>query len=224
MNKAISFVKLDIITVKPYMTLKNLIILICLPVFLMWANNSIPFAAGIIMVFGALFISYPFAVGEKNGIDALYATLSIARNTVVLGRYLFALTLNLCTGTLGFILAYLSSAVLKIDFQIGETVLIILVLFAAYSIVHAFQLPIYFKLGYTKAKFSAYIPLMVLPLMMITISSLIQNSDVTATLSAIPAWIDKNSLLFLTACVLLWIALEIISYRVSLAYYRKRDF
>jgi hypothetical protein len=47
-------------------------------------------------------VTYPFAVGEKNGIDSLYIFLGINRETVVIGRYLYALVIDLAFCLLGF--------------------------------------------------------------------------------------------------------------------------
>ena len=78
MNRTLSFVRLDFITVKPYATLKNLIIFVAVALIMIISSGGGSSAIGILMVYAVLFSSYPFAVGEKNGIDALYVTLSIS--------------------------------------------------------------------------------------------------------------------------------------------------
>jgi hypothetical protein len=39
-------------------------------------------------------MSYPFAVGDKYSLDVLYGTLPADSKTVVVGRYLFAFSLE----------------------------------------------------------------------------------------------------------------------------------
>ena len=75
MHKALSFAKLDFVTIKPYLTLKNLVILIGVSLIMSWNEGPSPAVSAIVMMFGILYISYPFAVGEQNGIDSLYAMI-----------------------------------------------------------------------------------------------------------------------------------------------------
>ena len=224
MNKTISFIKLDYITIKPYLTWRNLIIAVGLFLFMALSNKSLPVAIGTVLIFGALYMSFPFSVGEKNGIDSLYVTLSIDRAVVVSGRYLFALTLDLCAGVIAYVLAFVASMILKINFVFAEIGLMIIAIILVYSIIQAFQLPIYFKLGYTKAKFVAYFPFLGLSFGVVGVSSLIKNMGVETDLNSVPEWIGKNSSLFLFICIALWFAIIVISYRLSVAFYRKREF
>ena len=224
MSKVLPFIKLDFLTIKPYLTGKNTIIMVFLPIFLMWGNRSAPFAAGFLMLFGTLFISYPFSAGERNGIDLLYATLSITRKTVVLGRYLFALVLNLCAGVLAYILIFLASMLLKIDFQHGSIISLVLALLIVYSIVQAFQLPFYFKLGYAKARFIIYIPLAAFPFIVAMLSTQIQSSGLAANLYGVLIWLENNPSLLIAACIVLWLVIEFVSYSFALKFYQKRDF
>ena len=224
MKKIFAFVKLDFLTVKPYITLKNLLILIIVPLFMGYSSPSDVSMIGFIMVFGALFVSYPFAVSEKNGLDSLYATLAITRGTVVFGRYLFSFILNICTGFLGYFLTFMLSAVLKRPFSPSETFFIILAIFAIYSLVLSFQLPIYFKLGYAKAKMIAYLPFVAWPLVVWGLSFLLKNAALAEKLSLLPFWFESHLFIFSLLCLTLWTAIMFSSYRVAFSYYQKRDF
>ena len=224
MSKAISFIKLDFITVKPYLTLKSLLILAVAAMIMLFNSDSAPLVTGFVMVFGALYVSYPFAVGEKNGIDSLYATLSISRDTVVLGRYLFALVANIGSGALAYAVLFVLSVVLNKDFNAAETVLVILVMLAVYSSVQAFQLPMYFKLGYAKAKVLAYLPYVAWPLAVLSFASLLKNDKTMEFLLDLPLWINGHFIAFCAICALIWFAFMFISYRIALVCYKKRDF
>ena len=224
MNKALTFVRLDCVTIKPYLTLKNLLILVGVSVIMSLNGNSVSTTIGLVMLFGSLYVSYPFAVGEKRGIDALYATLSITRGTVVLGRYLFSLLLNICAGILSCVMVSVLSLALKTTFDALETILIVLVVLAICSAIQAFQLPIYFKLGYSKAKFAAYLPFLIFPLAAFGLSSIPESSGAMNALLHIPLWINENPVIFSVICAALWLAIIMVSYRMSLAAYKKRDF
>jgi len=224
MTKILSFVKLDFITVKPYFTLKNLFILIAVSFIMMWSTGENASVIGIIMVFAALYVTYPFAVGEQNGIDALYATLSIKRNAVVLGRYLFAFIMDICAGVIACVLSFVLCALLQKGFDIRETAIVILTMFFVFSILQAFQLPIYFALGYAKAKFAAYLPFLGFPLVILGFSRLLKDSGFMKQLSALPEWIAENPVIAVLFGVVFWLAMMTVSYRLSVSFYKKRDF
>ena len=95
MNKLTAFIKLDFFTIKPYFTFKSILIYAVIAVFLSITSINIFSAVGFGLMMGTMFIGYPFAIGEKSNMDALYATLSVNRKTVVIGRYAFTLILNL---------------------------------------------------------------------------------------------------------------------------------
>ena len=227
MNKAVSFMRLDLITVKPYLTVKNLCIFGGVAVFMLIVNNSAAGAIGLLMAFAALYASYPFAIGEKNNIDVLYTTLSIKRNTVVLGRYLFALTLDILAGLFTFALSVIVLTIAQKGIDIIETLSTIPILFLAFSIIQAVQLPIYFKLNYTKAKFIAYIPFVVLPLAVLMGSNFLNEEYPLAQITIVLKWFEwfaLNPLAAVLLCVAIWLALMFVSYRISVSFYQKREF
>lgn len=224
MNKALSFIWLDYITVKPYLTLKNLIIFIVVALIMIINSGVSASAIGILMVYSALYVTYPFAVGEKNGIDALYTTLSIKRSTVVLGRYLFALVVDICSGLFAYILSFALLTVLQKDFNAWESLLITLVMFLVYSVLQAIQLPIFFKLGYTKAKFSAYLPFVGFPLVILVFTNFLKDTFSIEQVADFFEWFAANPLIAVLFGAIIWLGLMVISYQTSLAYYNKREF
>jgi len=167
MNKLNAFMKLDFFTIKPYLTIKIILVYTVIAVFLAIASKNIYSAVGFSMMVGTMFIGYPFAIGEKSNMDALYATLSVNRKMVVAGRYVFTLILNICVIMLFTILAaiglfavnpagFITSLQTEFDF-------IIILVFCAFSILmQSIQFPFYFKLGYSKAKFLSILPIAII--------------------------------------------------------------
>lgn len=223
MHKALSFVKLDFITVKPYLTVKNLIIFSAVALMMIISSGTSATAIGMTMVFGALYVSYPFAVGEKNGIDSLYTTLSLARNTVVFGRYLFALIVDLCAGLVALLLSFAILMVMQKEFSLRESLIVTLVVFIIFSIIQALQLPLYFKLGYAKAKFAAYLPFVGFPLAIFMFTGMLKSSGLMQSLAFIPEWAEANLLIASILGVVVWFVIMTISYRRALTLYQKRD-
>ena len=224
MRKTISFVKLDFLTVKPYLTLKNLFLLVVVCVFVSWGNSSSSMVVGMVMMFGATYVSYPFAVGEQNGIDSLYASLPITHDTVVRGRYLFTIAVNLCAALLAFSTMLFASALFKKAFSLHETLLIVVITFFVFALVQAFQLPIYFKLGYSKAKFVAYIPLFCFPAIVLLLSSALERFNGVEAAMLIFEWIFTHQAASAIICFALVSCGLYFSHLLSLKYYKKREF
>ena len=227
MTRLYSFVRLDFITVKPYLTIKNLLIYIGIALFMLIPTDSTAGTCGILMALGAQYASYPFAIGEKNNMDVLYATLSISRDTVVLGRYLFALTLDILMASFAFGISLIVLTVMQRGFNVPEFSLTILLLFMVFSLTQAIQLPIYFKLGYTKAKFLAYLPFIVFPLVIVMLPQFFRAFVDVFSLERIRAlaeWLIKNRLSAALAGGAIWLVIMLVSYKVSVSRYRQRDF
>ena len=224
MNKAISFVRLDFITIKPYLTAKNLLLFVGVALIMLIVNNSPAGAIGLLMSCAALYASYPFAVGEKSNIDVLYTTLSIKRETVVLGRYLFAMIIDILAGFFTFIFSFAVQIVRSRSFDTIEALATVSVLFMVFSIIQAAQLPVYFKLGYTKAKFIAYIPFVVLPLAILAGSNFLFDYLSSERLKGMYEWLAQNTLWAALTGVMLWLVFVAVSYLMSLSFYKKREF
>jgi len=225
MNKLLAFVRLDFITVKPYLTFKNLLIYAALAFFFTIITGFMSSGISIGMMVGVLFLSYPFVIGEKSNMDALYSTLSINRKTVVLGRYLFAIAINCCT--ILFFLTFsiagmLVTRISSFESGSGEIIWTIFFLAVLVLVIQALQLPLYFKLGYSKAKFVSMIPFAALPAGFFVISSF-DNGAITESLENLfTNVLNESSLIALVVFALLLVLYG--SYRLSLLFYKKREF
>ena len=103
MKDIIKIIKLDTISIYPYLTIKNLLIIIILSIFYSFSAKSTTVIFGITQVFAVLFSSYPFLVGNESGIDSLYGILGIKRENVVYGRYIWSMLINIFGIVLGII-------------------------------------------------------------------------------------------------------------------------
>ena len=224
MSKALSFVRLDFITVKPYITTKNLLILLVAVVALSFNNTGSVVLIGIIMAFALMYSSYPFAIGEKNGIDQLYSTLPMSKRSVVLGRYGFVLAFDVMSGVAACIFSFALQTILRQTFSLYETLLTVLLLFVIYTFFQAIQLPIYFKLGYAKAKFLAYMPIAVFPLVAVAVGSRFSKVDWVGLVDSMLLWVSYNKLLAIAIITIIWITIMFVSYNISFGFYKKREF
>ncbi|MGL6200342.1 MAG: ABC-2 transporter permease [Lachnospiraceae bacterium] len=223
MIKALKFVRLDFITVKPYLTLKNLIIFLIVPIILILSSDVGASVISMFMMFAALYVGYPFAVGEKSDIDALYTTLSIGRGTVVLGRYLYALVFNISAVVFACIYLFVVFTIMQRNFDILESLVVALVSFIIFSIIQAIQLPIYFKLGYAKAKMLAYLPFIGFFVVIYAFTKLVSTSYMSQ-IAAFINWVAANSFITAAVGIIIWLGIMVISCMVSIALYKKQDF
>lgn len=112
-------------------------------------------AAAIVM---SLLASNPFATDERAGLDTLYATLPMTRRSVVLGRYISLVVLYLIVASLGTVAAIVVH--IKdgqvVDFRLLQLVNVVALLIFIGGL--AVQLPFFFSVGFTRARFMTFIP------------------------------------------------------------------
>lgn len=222
MKQYLNFVKLDLITIKPYVTFKNFIIFGLSTVFVIYGTKTSVTALGILMGFGTLYVTYPFAVGEKNGIDSLYIFLGIKRNTVILGRYLYSLVIDGAFCLFGFVVTWIVSWIMSYSFVIIDNLIVLTLLLLFFTFSQFIQLPIYFKNGYSKARLSAYVPFLIIPVLVILFSQFYPNF--TQQLDSILAWFTMYPTVLIGSIISIWLIGLFISIRVSQSYYLKREF
>jgi hypothetical protein len=223
MSKLRAFVHLDFVTVKPYFTGKNLLVYMGISAFLTIMSANLASGVGIGIMLGTLFISYPFVLAEKSNMDALYTALSVSRKTVVLGRYIFTLAINLCGIAFSLIFVSISLIASKIfEFEINSngTFNGFIILASVFTFVQIIQLPLFFKLGYAKAKFLSFIPFCA-----ITAGYLVINRNMQAITAAVYKFTEMVSKPFAyTAAAAVLLLAVYISYSLSVTFYGKREF
>lgn len=115
-------------------------------------------------VFAALGASYPFAIGERDGLDTLRAVLPVGRGTLVAGRYAFTLVLYLAAAVVAVPLAVLGAQMrdVVVSASPGEIATSVALGFGVYALLAGTQLPVYYALGYTRGRMVAIVPLVLL--------------------------------------------------------------
>ena len=227
MTKLKNFVRLDFVTVKPYFTAKNLLIYAIIAVFLTVMSGNIGSCMGIGLMLGTLFVSHPFALSDKSNLDALYATLSVDRKTVVLGRYLFVLALNLCAIFLSTALAAIGLLVVDISgfaTGAGEAIWVAIVLASVFLVIQSIQLPLYFKYGYAKAKFFSLVPFAALMAGFLAFTTIAKDSEMLAGASGFFESFIYSGFWTIPLVALFLLLILFVSYTLSLKFYLKREF
>ncbi|MDU5806689.1 MAG: ABC-2 transporter permease [Peptoniphilus harei] len=210
-------VNLDYISIKPYFTLKNLIIMIFLYLVYFFVTSNPLTANSAILIFSIVYSSYPFLIGEEAGIDSLYRIFGIKSEKVVLGRYVFALVL--------FIFALLISMVFSIIFSffvetadIREFLATSLAYLLVYLVFISFKYPLYFKFGYKKSKSISALTFAFIGLLSFLVMALKDS------LNELFIFMENNIFMTLLISLLLVLLIVFISISLSQKFYKNRDF
>lgn len=156
MSNILKVTKLDFSLVKPYLKVIGFTML--LPIAFTAINRSITTGVSFAMCFIAMTTGYPFSITEKNSMERLLRILPIKKGELVIGRYLFVLTLGILALTVSLVthpivLGVMGEAVRSED--LIEAAAGGLFLFTLYTV---FQIPGYYKYGSIKGRVFMYIP------------------------------------------------------------------
>ena len=149
-------VKLDFSLAKPYV--KTICFTIALPVVFAAINRSLMTGISFAMCFTAMISRSMFSITEKNDMERLYGILPVRKSELVIGRYVFIISLGILALlfsliTHPFILSSLGENVSVFDIAVAAVFGIFL--FSLYTV---FLIPGYYKYGSIKGKVFVYIP------------------------------------------------------------------
>ena len=157
--------------------------------------------------------------------DALYITLSLNRKTVVVGRYLFALTFNLCAILFSIFFAIVGTLITGAAGLVMGTSDILLagvLLAAVFIVIQSIQLPFFFKMGYTKAKFFSMVPFVALMAGYMVFMTASKDNGIVNRIESVLERMTSGVLVGFAVLALLLICY--VSYKLSIAFYKKREF
>ena len=165
--------------------------------------------------FIALMATNIFAIQEKNHLDRLFGSVCVSLNEVVLGRYTFVF-LNYLAGMVAIIILYLGFVLCrKAIFDVPDIMLGLGLSFLVSSTITGIQMPLFFKMGYTKAKLWSFIPFAVVMLLVVLPSFV-------SALSGVIDFAQSNKELFAFACIFASCIIQFVSYHIAVIFYRKQ--
>jgi len=220
MNRIAHFIHLDFYTINPYK--KTLFLLILVGLVMSVITESISALSTIIMMGLLVVMSYPFSIGEKNGMDTLYATLPIKRKSVVTGRYAFVFCMEIIAAIFALLLSAALSVIFTIDLNVTKTLVSLCFLTAVFSLVVSLQYPLYFKFGYTKGQPFAYL-FFSLGILAITGWSVSKNLASLSSLNNLWESISANQYLMYGLPIGIGLLFLVLSCAFSCKLYEKRD-
>ena len=215
---AIKVLKLDLLSIKPYLTIKNLIILIGLGTLYGVLSKNPAFVLATVQMFAVLFSGYPFMVGEESGIDPLYKLFSISSKDVVKGRYLLATVSVIIMLVAGVVMAMLIGIAYPME-DLFYSLLLAAPCIGLFSLIIIFiEYPIYFKYGYKKGKTLTAVPMLLLAIG--TVCSTYFNES----LKSILQFLVMNPFVAMGIICIIFFVIVVVSLKLSHKLYAKRDF
>lgn len=209
--------RLDYISIKPYFTIKNLLIMVILYLVYFFMTKNPLIAISMPLLFAMIYSSYPFLVGDEAGLDGLYKIFGIKNRDVVIGRYIFAIILFLFAVIIGLIFTILSLFLSK-DLEMGNILPIYASYFLVYIIMICIQYPIFFKYGYTKGRTIYLIPVLIIGILGFL------GSYFDETAKKVLLAIENNKIISSGVFLLIFIIIIFSSIKISEKNYNNRDF
>ena len=215
---AIKVLKLDLLSIKPYLTIKNLIILIGLGTLYGVLSKNPAFVLATVQMFAVLFSGYPFMVGEESGIDPLYKLFRISSKDVVKGRYLLATVSVVIMLVVGVVMTMLIGLAYPME-DLFYSLLLAAPCIGLISLIIIFiEYPIYFKYGYKKGKTLTAVPMLLLAIG--TVCSTYFNES----LKSILQFLVMNPFVAMGIICIIFFVIAVISLKLSHKLYANRDF
>jgi len=215
---AIKVFKLDLLSIKPYLTIKNLIILIGLGTLYGVLSKNPAFVLATVQMFAILFSGYPFMVGEESGIDPLYKLFSISSKDVVKGRYLLATVSVIIMLVVGVVIAMLIGLAYPMQ-DLFYSLLLAAPCIGLISLIIIFiEYPIYFKYGYKKGKTLTAVPMLLLAI------GAVCSAYFNESLKSILQFLVMNPFLAIAVICIIFIIIVGVSIQFSNKLYTRRDF
>lgn len=213
MNGAFRIVKLDFFTMKSQAVLYAIMVLIVSMFSIMDSSIIVLFITG--AWFTALMASNIFIIQEKNNLNRLYGSVSVELKDIVLGRYIFAFSNYVISLVTVIAVSLIVSLFRDMFIDVSNILLGFSLSLLIFSTITGIQMPLFFKLGYTKAKMWAVVPFLV-------VMSLVIIPSFITVLSTFVQSVMSNQSLVIAVGIVASCVIQLISYKIAVIAYRKR--
>lgn len=211
MTNSIKMTKLD------FMSLKSqhvFFIAALLMIFFGFMNSSFMVMCITAAWYSALISTSIFAVQEKNDMNRLYSSLPISQTNIVLGRYIFMFSVYAISLIIGIASYFIFHNGKNRPLELSEFIVGIGISLFISSVIIGIQTPLFFKLGYTKARLYSMIPF-ALTIILTTIPALVKS------LIFIFDFLQGNQIILSISGVIAGAIILFCSYKISVIAYRK---
>lgn len=139
---------LDLRTVAPY---RRQIVLTPSLVLAIMFDRPQAVVPGLVLLCASTTAGFPFMVSDRSDLETLYAVLPLTRRSLLLGHYVWAVTVFVVTAGLGTPAALLLARGQHISFTWPQLVLVVTLSWAAFALAVSIQFPLFVRFGFTRA-------------------------------------------------------------------------
>lgn len=151
---------LDLRSIAPYR--RQLVIVLAVLAVVGFLLNPPNRVLAMIAIYSVLIGGYPFAMADRYDLDTLFAVLPLRRRVVLLGHYMTAVAVYLLLTAVGWLLVLGVAVVRSVAFDTAGTGVLVAFSWMVFAVFVALQFPLFVRLGYTRARLVANLPIFVL--------------------------------------------------------------
>lgn len=156
MNNIFKSIKLDHDIMKSRYPM--FVIAYILGIFLAVISKTPIFGALVVMVISAPLTGQYFSIYEKNNLEKLYGVLPLRKSEIVIGRYLYAMSIVVINGIITAIVAYIISFLTNRGMSNTESLTYLSAGFFYVCLMIAVIFPLYFKFSFSKVYVFSNLP------------------------------------------------------------------
>ncbi len=172
-----------------------------------------------VMTISAPFVGSNFYLYEKNNLNKLYGILPLAKNEVVIGRYLYALAFGITNDLTASLLAYLILVIDHSRMSQLEFLTFAFVPFAYFCLYIAVLFPIYFEFPYSKVYILTNLPFPAV----VALAYLLRKDNLLQRLQPVIQYFNANPNRIWVASLGLGLLLLLVSCLLSILIHQKSE-
>jgi hypothetical protein len=158
MSAVARMVVLDLRTAAPNRWQALLLFAVCAVVLV--GNRPVVIVPALVLLLTSQFAAYPFVVGDKAGLETLYAVLPLPRGAVLRGHYAWAVACFVVTAGVGSAMALLLGWVKSEPIGGRELLTTLTLAWAIFVVNLAIQFPLFIRFGFSRISLmSTFLPL-----------------------------------------------------------------
>lgn len=197
--------------------------LIIISVVLNFTTNNTNFAVYYLTVVSAFFVSSTISYDESDNGFCFLMTLPIRRKDYVKEKYLFGSLLIFISGAIGVLIEIISGQISGMELSLLEIIADSIMLVPVGLLFIAFMMPFIIKYGHEHGRFIALGAIGVVCLAIYLANKILKSMDLNI-LNILNSFSNFNILLIASGVCLAAILIYFISYMVSVAFMKKREF
>ena len=146
------FTAFDLRAFRPYAKAMLRPLLVASLIIIIATRNIYLLLPGVLFFAASIIPQYIFSMDERAKLDLLYASLPVTRRNLVFGRYLMMILLAFGLTLVSLMITLIVAPLLEQNILSPEVGMLVLAGLAGFGFFIAVQLPIFFALGYTRAR------------------------------------------------------------------------